>query len=349
MADERDRRWLDEAAAEKLLRGEPLEPLGPAADLRARAEAARLRAALDSLARPQVPEGAHAGEAAAMAAFRAARAAATAGAIGSAAARADVEEPLVELVRYEGPQGVRRGRAVRFGLAAAVASVTIGGLAAAAAAGLLGQDRHDVAGPGPAASISVDEDAAKGIGTGAPTHSPQVLPTPHRGDGAVPATPPGGTQAPGADRLTSWGGSTFGGNSSGGSATGGPGRDTRDDRDTRGGETGGTTGGRETLGTEGGAKDKDRDKDRSGQGQGDVLLKAADLCREYRAGRLTIERRDRLSLLARGVSRIPVYCDSLLSGVTAGGPRGSSPAQDGPVKPRTPAPARPDGGSRTVG
>ncbi|MFE3284778.1 hypothetical protein ACFXJJ_16870, partial [Streptomyces sp. NPDC059233] len=70
MADERDRRWLDEAAAEKLLRGEPLEPLGPAADLRARAEAARLRAALDSLARPQVPEGAHVGEAAAMATFR---------------------------------------------------------------------------------------------------------------------------------------------------------------------------------------------------------------------------------------------------------------------------------------
>lgn len=28
MADERNR-WLDEAAAEKLLRGEPVEPVGP--------------------------------------------------------------------------------------------------------------------------------------------------------------------------------------------------------------------------------------------------------------------------------------------------------------------------------
>ncbi|MFD8631664.1 hypothetical protein [Streptomyces sp. NPDC059533] len=344
MADERDRRWLDEAAAEKLLRGEPLEPLGPSADLRARAEAARLRAALDSLARPQAPVGAHAGEAAAMAAFRAARAAATADAIGPVAARADIAEPLVELGRYERPRGVRRGRAVRFGLAAALASVTVGGLAAAAAAGLLGQDRHDVAGPGPAASISVDEDAAKGIGTGAPTQSPQGRPTPHRGDGAVPATPPGGTQPPAPDGLTSWGGSTIGGNSPGGSATGGPGRDTPDTRD---GEIGGTTGGRETPGTEGGAKDKD--KDRNGQGQGDVLLKAADLCKEYRAGRLTIERRDRLSLLARGASRIPVYCESLLSGVTAGGPRGNSPGQDGPVKPRILVPARPGSGSSSIG
>lgn len=37
MADERNR-WLDKAAAEKLLRGEPVEPVGPAADQRARTD-----------------------------------------------------------------------------------------------------------------------------------------------------------------------------------------------------------------------------------------------------------------------------------------------------------------------
>lgn len=347
MADERDRRWLDEAAAERLLRGEPLELLGGAADPRARAEAARLRAALDSLARPQLPGGAHSGEAAAMAAFRAARAAGTVGAVRSAAVRPTTVEPLVELGRHAGPQGVRRGRAVRFGLAAALASVTVGGLAAAAAAGLLGQNRYDVAGPGPAVSVSIDEDPAKGIGTGAPTHSPQDRPTPHRGDGAVPEVTQGGTQPPGPDGRTSFGGSAIGGNSSDGFSSGGLGHEARETRGTRDGEIGGTTGSRETTGTEGGAKD--RDKDRDAQGQEDLRLKAADLCKEFRAGRLTIERRDRLSLLARGVSRIPAYCESLLSGVTVGGMRGDSPAQDAPSQPRTPAPARPGSGSRGIG
>ncbi|MFJ8013002.1 hypothetical protein [Streptomyces sp. NPDC096339] len=351
MADERDRRWLDEAAAEKLLRGEPLEPSGPAADPRARAEAARLRAALDSLARPQAPAGALAGEAAAMAAFRAARAAGTSGAIGSAAARPATGEPLVELVGHTGPRSVRRGRTVRFGLAAALASVTVGGLAAAAAAGLLGQDGYDVAGPGPAVSVSIDEDQAKGVGTGAPTHSPQVRPNPHRGDEAVPDQSPSGAQPTGPDGLTSWGGSAIGGNSSGGSTAGGRGGDSRDTGGTRGSEIGGATGGRDSAGAEGGAKDrdKDRDKDRSGQGQDDRLLKAADLCKEYKVNRLTIERRERLSLLARGVSRIPAYCDSLLIGATAGGRRGDSPGQDAPSQPRTPVPAGPGGGFRNAG
>ncbi|MBT2544555.1 hypothetical protein J7E99_28610, partial [Streptomyces sp. ISL-44] len=74
MADERDR-WLDRAAADKLLRGEPVEPVGPAADPRARREAARLRAALDSLAQTAPAASAAGelpGEAAAVAAFRAA-------------------------------------------------------------------------------------------------------------------------------------------------------------------------------------------------------------------------------------------------------------------------------------
>lgn len=75
MADERNR-WLDEAAAEELLRGEPVEPVGPAADQRARHEAARLRAALDALGGVNAPLPAGRelpGEAAAVAAFRAAR------------------------------------------------------------------------------------------------------------------------------------------------------------------------------------------------------------------------------------------------------------------------------------
>ncbi|MFD7260910.1 hypothetical protein [Streptomyces sp. NPDC059874] len=336
MADERDRRWLDEAAAEKLLRGEPLESLCPAADPRARAEAARLRAALDSLARPQTPPDARAGEAVAVAAFRAAR-----GAGRSAAPLPDAvlhAEPLVK-IGHAGPTAsaatapaFRRGRAVRFGLAAALASVTVGGLAAAAAAGLLNQDRYDSAGPGPAMSVSVDEDAAKGVGSGAPTDAPQGRRTPHRGDGAIPGATSGETQPPGANGRTSPGASATGGASSGTSATGGTGRDTRD------GEVGGGSGTRETLGVEGDVKDGDREKQ-------DLRLKAVDLCKDYRAGRLTAESRERLALLARGSGRVQAYCESLLDGVTVGGRRGDAATMDGQQTSRTLTPASPLGGS----
>ncbi|MFD4049993.1 hypothetical protein ACFWSF_31295, partial [Streptomyces sp. NPDC058611] len=72
MADERNR-WLDRAAADRLLRGEPAEPVGPSADPRARGEAARLRAALDALAERPAARGELPGEAAAVAAFRTAQ------------------------------------------------------------------------------------------------------------------------------------------------------------------------------------------------------------------------------------------------------------------------------------
>ncbi|MCF3963463.1 hypothetical protein L1885_17740, partial [Streptomyces fuscigenes] len=86
MADERDR-WLDEDAAERLLRGEPVETTGPYEAV----DAARLAGALHDLARiadanatgRPGPSGAAArrtglpggqpGEAAALAAFRRAR------------------------------------------------------------------------------------------------------------------------------------------------------------------------------------------------------------------------------------------------------------------------------------
>ncbi|MCX5376365.1 hypothetical protein [Streptomyces sp. NBC_00091] len=99
MADEHNA-WLDRATADELLRGGVPGPDGPGADPRARAEAARLRAALDALAPPR-PTGAELpGEEAALAAFRAARAKApaTAAAAGfGAPAAGGAHEPLVDL------------------------------------------------------------------------------------------------------------------------------------------------------------------------------------------------------------------------------------------------------------
>ncbi|MCX5012160.1 hypothetical protein OG765_14315 [Streptomyces sp. NBC_00555] len=326
MADERDR-WLDRAAADKLLRGEPVEPVGPAADPRARREAARLRAALDSLAQTAPAASAAGelpGEAAAVAAFRAAHGTTAASASSAPSAvrtgTARSREPLVDLGRAAGLRvpAPRRARAVRFGLAAALASVAVGGLAAAAGAGLLDPSGRDTAGPGPAMSVSADGDPTAGDDSGASTLSPQLRPTPLR-DGTDPAASAGTSQPPGTDGYTAPGGDTFGGTSPGTSTTGGTGS-TQGGKDHKDGQDG-------TFRTDGtpdgsgdGSTSRDRDQDRENQ------RRAVDLCNDYRAGHLNDDRRERLSRLAKGLARIPYYCEALLDGVVNdGGGRMSSP------------------------
>lgn len=320
MADERDR-WLDRAAADKLLRGEPVEPVGPAAGPRARREAARLRAALDSLAQTAPTASAAGelpGEAAAVAAFRAAHG--TTAASASPAVRTGTalsREPLVDLGRAAALRvpAPRRARTVRFGLAAALASVAVGGLAAAAGAGLLDPSGRDTAGPGPAMSVSADGDPTLGDDSGASTLSPQLRPTPLR-DGTDPAASAGTSQPPGTDGHTAPGGDTAGGTSPGTSATGGTGS-TQGGKDSKGGKDG-------TFRTDGtpdasGDGSTSRDQDRENQ------RRAVDLCNDYRAGHLNDDRRERLSRLAKGLARIPYYCEALLDGVVHDGGRMSSP------------------------
>ncbi|MFF4264207.1 hypothetical protein ACFY7Y_34050 [Streptomyces virginiae] len=335
MADERNR-WLDEAAAEELLRGEPVEPVGPAADQRARNEAARLRAALDALGGVNAPlpaGGELPGEAAAVAAFRAARGGARPVAAPDVTALS--EEPLIDLGRVVAVPAPRRRRAVSFGLAAALASVAVGGLAAAAGAGLLDGSRHDSAGPGPAMSVSAGEDPAPGIGSGAPSASSKPTPTPQPyGSNSTPAT--GATQPPGPDGRTATPGTGAGaGTSSGSSATAGAGKDVQGGSGATGG-IGGKDIDRDTFGggTTGG---KDRDRD------GDTLLKVADLCTEFKAGRLDEARRERLSRLANGLTRIPDYCKSVLDDGGAGGKRSDTQLGGGTLRAPTLTPTLPRG------
>ncbi|MGW6979323.1 hypothetical protein ACWGE1_07745 [Streptomyces sp. NPDC054932] len=325
MADERNR-WLDKAAADRLLRGEPVEPVGPAADRRARTEAARLRAALDALGAATGPLPASTelpGEAAAVAAFRTARGAARPSAVSA--------EPLVDLGRIIPAPAPRRGRTVSFGLAAALASVAVGGLAAAAGAGLLERPRHDSAGPGPAMSVSVGEEQVPGIGSGAPTAGPKPTPT-RLPDGSVPTAAAGTPVPPGTDGRATPGTGAGAGTSSGTSATGGSGKDLQ-----------GATGGkdardddRNTFG--GGDADKDRDRD------GESRLRAVDLCEEFKAGRLDDARRERLSRLANGLTRIPDYCKSVLDRESSGGgKRSDAPLEGGTLRAPTLSPAVPRG------
>ncbi|QES49782.1 hypothetical protein DEJ50_20140 [Streptomyces venezuelae] len=321
MADDRNN-WLDEAAAEKLLRG---EPVGPVADHPDRDEAARLRQALEDLApRPLAPGAELPGEAAALAAFRAAT-----HAVGTAAGttpEAEAEsvlgsavepEPLVAL-GMPGEVRPARNRTFRLGLAAAVASVAIGGIAAVAGGALLDRALHTSAGPAPAVSLTTGPtplqtpDAADGAVP--PGITPDAGPTPFRDGGGHGTTP-----APGGDGAATPG--TGGTANIGGTVGGTTGEDDRDRPDA----TGGTDGTRKdpdgsaAAGADGNGGGKDRDR----------VLRIADLCRDFRAGRLADDQRDRLARAAKGAQRIKQFCDRLLDGGSGGSDGSRGPGSDG--------------------
>ncbi|MCY0926010.1 hypothetical protein OTB20_07270 [Streptomyces sp. H27-H1] len=312
MADERDR-WLNRAAADRMLRGEPAAPdAGHLAGVRAE----RLRAALDVLAEPPPADpgalpGELRGEAAAVAAFRAARGSVLQGELQAQASDAELfgsRDTVVELVPPPGTGASRsrRARPVRFALAAAVAGVAVGGLAAAAGAGLLDQDTRDSAGQVPAVSVTAgsSSEALQDDAYAKPFSSPRTT-VPPGGKGSSGSPSPGNT--PGADGRTTTG---PGDGPSGGAGTEPSvsgttgGRDGRD-RSLQGGSDG------ETAGTS--------DGDREGR------TGAVQLCRDYRAGRLDEERREKLVRLAKGLLRVPRYCQVVLDVATGGGPSGDAP------------------------
>ncbi|MER5731108.1 hypothetical protein ABT084_22745 [Streptomyces sp. NPDC002138] len=312
MADDRTR-WLDKAAADRLLRGEPVDPRG---DHRTRADAARLRDALDSLA-PDPRTAATAelpGEAAALAAFRAAhpRRAATTAAAGSGAARA--EEPLVAIVPVPAAAGSAHGRAPqrvgawRLGLAAALASVTIGGVAAAAGVGVFDRALHLNAGPAPTAQITSGITPDPMGGTAGPSAEAPRRPLP-LGTGDTLGIS-GGPRTPGLEGRPPTGatGAAVGGGAGGTGAGTGTGTGTGKDN-------------KEHFGLTDGGEGHDKDS----------LRGAADLCRDFRSGLLTGDRESRLNLLAKGRQKVQRYCEELLDGATDAPPKGSAPPDSLPV------------------
>jgi hypothetical protein len=155
-------RWLDRDAAERLLRGEPLE----AVDAHDRNQVAELAQALAALVPgPALGDDELPGEASALAAFRKVRADAD-GAVEQPAPRGRTRSAshitggyssdagLIRLGRPDlGGRRIRWGRPTRLGLAAALAAGMIGGAAVAAGTGMLptpfGDDQ-----PGPTASVT---------------------------------------------------------------------------------------------------------------------------------------------------------------------------------------------------
>ncbi|MEW1900392.1 MULTISPECIES: hypothetical protein [unclassified Streptomyces] len=322
MADERYQ-WLDEEAAERLLRGEPVDPVGPADDL-ARPRAGRLAEALDAVRTP-VAGGELPGEAAALAAFREATAARAAAVPAPAPATQGNTADLgrVRLARVAAPPR-RWGRSARYGLAAAVAAVAVGGVAVAASTGVL-----PLVGPAPASSVSAGE-----------TARPLVSPEPGgiREDSGIPGPPPSGDdRTPGAS--PSAGTASPAPDATGPDAAGpdttapdggrpeGDGAD-RPKRDVP--EPGRGTAGTDRTPDPDPTRGRDRDGNGSGNAAKDLRQKAVEACRAYRSGKLDDGGRRRLAEALRNGETLRRYCDRVLSGaVGAPGNTSGDGSKDG--------------------
>ncbi|MGX1883341.1 hypothetical protein [Streptomyces sp. NPDC055287] len=194
MADERYE-WLDKETAERLLRGEPVGPVGD----HARAQAERLSAALDGVARAGGRDaGELPGEAAALAAFRKVRA-------------ASPEDFATVRIGRRAAVPVRWARPVRLGLAGAIAGVALGGVAVAAGTGVLPSPFGPSTDPAPATSVSAAATPPP-VTPGATTPEPGATggPTPESTGtpGDAHETPGGGDDTAGATQQPTPGSET---------------------------------------------------------------------------------------------------------------------------------------------
>ncbi|WP_267002738.1 hypothetical protein [Streptomyces sp. NBC_00154] len=322
MADEQHE-WLDKDAAERLLRGEPVDPV----DGHARTEAVRLMAALAGAAREARPAtGELAGEAAALAAFRAVpRAARTrersetraAQPTGHATQSNEPGQPgrgvhpglpeMLGAIRIGpassaqfsssssggGMRSRRWRRPLRFGLAASLAGCALGGVAVAAGTGVLPGPFGGHADPLPASSVSAPASPGE-LGSGPTSDRTPVPPSASPGPDTSPD--PAGPSAPGDGTRKGDGGAN--------------------DRDGRGGTDGQDGGYGDDVDAAPRSADGTARDSTSGGGQGGTsgkwLGRTVRACRDYREGDLDADRRRRLVVMARGAGNLDRFCKRVL-------------------------------------
>ncbi|MEV5160085.1 hypothetical protein [Streptomyces sp. NPDC053728] len=284
MADEQHE-WLDADAAEKLLRGESVEPLGD----HAASEARRIEAALLALRTTRPPEGELPGEAAVLAAFREAS---------RGGKRADAADPTGRAGQQDARHTVRIGaaptapvrrprwtRPVRYGLAVSLAGCALGGVAVAGGTGMLPAPFGGHGTPVPATSVSAaaspDELGEEEPDTGESSPLPSVTP-------GAPSTPAAPDVPDGAD----------GGAQESGGRTGEEGAGTdREDADRDSGDT---------------AQDGTDGREGPKRPPGEVYRKSVKACRAYREDSLSREGERKLLELADGEANLDRFCDRLL-------------------------------------
>ncbi|MER5971775.1 hypothetical protein ABT112_18935 [Streptomyces sp. NPDC002055] len=311
MADDRYS-WLDEDAAERLLRGASADAAVGADDPLARAQAERLAAALADAADVRLPGtgtgpgGAFheelPGEAAALAAFRKAREE-RADVVSTMSTRGEAPMGAPPSVRLGRPKPPRRGRPSRFGrplragLAVALAGCALGGVAVAAGAGVL---------PAPFGGGSGEPLPAQSVSAGA-TSGPDSPPPSH--DGGTDRTP---------DR----------------SPTGRPTGERDSDADRRDPGTVAPSAGGHGRPSDSGGTGRDDKPEVPGQGDGrdrEKLKFFLALCQKYETGGLDARTRLALERAAGGSQAVDRYCDRLSAGGSVDGGTGSDskPGGDG--------------------
>ncbi|MFB7306293.1 hypothetical protein [Streptomyces sp. NPDC056192] len=372
MADEQYE-WLDKDAAERLLRGEPVDPV----DGHERTEAARLMAALAAARGARTADGELPGEAAALAAFRAVpRAARARGRSETQAAQAagyatQSNEPgqpeqtgqpgrgvhpgppetlgairigpassarssssLVAAPSGGGMRPRRWRRPLRFGLAASLAGFALGGVAVAAGTGVLPGPFGGHADPLPASSVSAPASPGE-LGSG---------PTSDRTPVAPPVSPGPDTSPDPVAPSTPGDGTRKGDGAA-------------NDQDGRGGTEGDGHGDDVDAAPRSGdgtARDSTSGGGRDGT-SGKWLGRTVRACRDYRDGDLDADRRRRLVVMARGAGNLDRFCKRVLERPDGdggypqqGSGSGEDTDNDGPdavrslwFKPATPPPSAP--------
>ncbi|WP_156723175.1 hypothetical protein [Streptomyces apocyni] len=314
MAEEYDK-WLDEDAAELLLRGEPLDAVLDASDTSSRMRAQRLAEALGAARgglppHGEPPAGEVPGEAAALAAFRQARAAAAA-APGAAAPGSVVGNPSDGLPARAHwglrRRGARRLPVVRFAAAAALAACTLGGVAVAAGTGVLPTPFDGGGGtsgePKPGASVSVAGTPPSHVSP----HPSQPHPVESDGDDTDDAPSSGGSTEPTAP--------------DGRTESPAPGASTPDDdqQDQRGEQD--QQGGPST-------RKPDPTDELTPEQKRDLYQRVVSVCRDYQSGKpLAADKRRLLERAANGAGNVAKLCDRALA--AQGGGSDGAPRNDG--------------------
>ncbi|MFF3992446.1 hypothetical protein ACFYX8_03950 [Streptomyces cyaneofuscatus] len=363
MADEQYE-WLDKDAAEKLLRGEPVVPLGD----QARDDAFRLAEALGAArAVRRTPAGELPGEDAVLTAFRQATRAGGDRLAGRSAGAALPGQPgtLHSVHIGAAPAAPLRrprwSRPVRFGLAVSLAGCALGGVAVAAGTGMLPGPFGGQGSPAPASSVSAATPEPLVSGLPADDPSAEALPSPP--DDPAPVSSPE-SRRPGASEEPTGSGSGTGGTAPV------PDDDPTGGRNRPGGPdgSGGSGGSGGSAGSGGGSGREDASKDPAGRderpggsgGQGDQdgnwYEKSVKACKAFRDGTLDERSRRHLIQLAKGEENLERFCDRLLGGggsggsdgggSSGGGGDGDGPGGGGSLPPISFEPAPPADGER---
>ncbi|MFE9457193.1 hypothetical protein [Streptomyces californicus] len=333
MADEHYE-WLDKDAAEKLLRGEPVVPVGDGARTDARRLAEALAAAREG---PRAPTGELPGEEAVLTAFRQAGHGTGGDRLAGRAAGAALPGrpgllPAVHLGAAPAapaapPRRPRWSRPLRFGLVASLAGCALGGVAVAAGTGVFGGTFGGLGSPAPATSVSA-----------AATPGPLMSDEP-AGEPSSPADPPppARPEASSAPETRESGGSeepdeahTEGsGREPGDDRPGGRDRPGDDGRESTGGggdDHGGHHAASGSSGGFGSGSGGSGGDDTDSENWYDQSVKA---CKAFRDGTLDDRSRRRLIRFAKGEENLERFCDRLLDGDGGSGGHGGSGGSGG--------------------